>query len=134
MISRAICGLALAILGGACSGRVPTNVREPAARPVAPDVPSLVFPAIDSATLASLSARLERLARDSSFLSSLNPDGPRMYSLFRELEAAQERFAIALTTPDATGLTLYDRLMAMTARTDSLFRALEERNRQAPRP
>jgi hypothetical protein len=134
MIGRAICGLALAMLCGACSGRAPTDVREPAPHPVAIDVPSLVFPAIDSATLASLSARLERLARDSSLLSALNPDEPRMYSLFRALEAAQERFAIALTTPDATGLTLYDRLMAMTARVDSVFRALEERHRQAPRP
>jgi hypothetical protein len=134
MNTRAVRGLALGLLCAACAGRSQTDVRQPAPHPVAFEIPSLVFPAIDSTTLASLSAQLERLARDSSLLSALNPAEPRMYALFRELEAAQERFAIALTTPDSTGRTLYDQLMAMTARTDSLFRELETRNRQAPRP
>jgi hypothetical protein len=134
MMNRAIAGLALAVLFAACAGRPQVDVREPAPHPLAVDIPSLVFPAIDSTTLASLSARLEQLARDTSLLSALNPSEPRMYALFRELEAAQERFAIALTTPDASGQTLYDRLTAMTARADSLFRELEERNRKAPRP
>ena len=133
MVNRAIYALALAIFYGACAARSQPDVSARVPHPVASDFPSLVVPTLDSATLASLSAQLERLARDSSILG-LSPSDPRFYALFRDLEAAQERFAIALTTPDATGQTLYDRLRAMTARTDSLVRELEARNRQAPRP
>ncbi len=132
MVNRAICALALAVFCIACAARPQTDVRHRAPQPVAVDIPSLAIPAIDSATLASLSARLERLARDSSLFLAFSE--PRVYALFRELEAAQERFAIALTTPDSTGQTLHDRLRTLTARNDSLFRELEARNRQAPRP
>jgi hypothetical protein len=132
MTNRAICALALAVFCGACAARSQTDGREGVRQPVAVDIPSLEVPAIDSATLASLSARLERLARDSSLFSTLSE--PRVYALFRELEAAQERFAIALTTPDSTGQTLHDRLRVMTAPLDSVLRELQGRNRQAPRP
>jgi hypothetical protein len=57
-----------------------------------------------------------------------------MYALFRELEAAQRSFEIALATPDATGLTLYDRLRAMTRSVDSVFRQLDVQRRQIPHP
>jgi hypothetical protein len=133
MTSRAIRALAVTILCGACAGRSPSHIPEPARPPVALDVPALVFPAIDSATLASLSAQLERLAQD-TLLLNVSPSDARFYALFRELEAAHERFAIALTTPDATGQTLHDRLAAMSASVDSVFRALEGRKRQVPRP
>ena len=133
MVDRAICALALAIFCGACAARSQPDVSARTPTPGAIDFPSLAVPAVDSATLASLSAQLERLTRDSSILG-LSPSDPRFYALFRELEAAQERFAIALTTPDATGQTLYDRMRAMTASLDSVLRQLEERNRQAPRP
>ena len=133
MLYRATCALALGIFCGACAARSHPDVTAQPPHPAAAEFPSLEVPKVDSATLASLSAQLQRLAQDSSILG-LSPADPRFYALFRDLEAAQERFAIALTTPDATGQTLYDRLRAMTARTDSLFRKLEERNRQAPRP
>lgn len=133
MGSRAMYAFALAILSGACAGRSQPDVSTPVPHPLAAGFPSLVVPTVDSATVAALSAQLERLAQDSSILG-LSPSNPRFYALFRDLEAAQERLAIALTTPDSTGLTLYDRLRAMTARTDSLVRELEARNRQAPRP
>lgn len=133
MIGRVICALTFAMFFSAGAAQSQNDPGPGAPRPDPIEIPSLAFPAIDSATLASLSAQLERLARDSSILG-LSPSDPRFYALFRELEAAQERFAIALTTPDATGRTLHDRLRAMTARTDSLFRELEARNRQAPPP
>ena len=132
MVNRALCALALAICG-ACAARSQPEFSARVPHPAAVDVPSLVLPTVDSATLASLSSQLERLARDSSMLG-LSPSDSRFYALFRDLEAAQQHFAIALTTPDATGQTLYDRLQAMTARTDSLLRELETRSRQAPRP
>ena len=128
-----MCALALAIVCGACAGRSQVDVSAPAPHPRVVDFPSLVVPTVDSATLAALSAQVERLAQDSSILG-LGHSDPRFYALFRDLEAAQEWFASALTTPDATGQTLHDRLRAMTARTDSLLRELEVRNRQAPRP
>jgi len=133
MVNRVSYALALAIFCGACAVRSHPDVSAQAPHPGAADFPSLVVPTVDSATLASLSAQLERLGRDSSILG-LSASDPRFYALFRDLEAAQERLAIALTTPDATGQTLHDRLRAMTARADSLFRELEARNRQAPRP
>jgi hypothetical protein len=133
MIRHAIRTLTFAVVCGACAARPHSDVGTRAPRADAIDFPSLVVPTIDSATLASLNAQLERLARDSSLLG-LSPSDPRFYALFRELEAAQERFAIALTTPDATGQTLYDRLRAMTARADSVFRELDARSRQTPHP
>ena len=133
MVHRAIGALALAILCGACAARSKPEVSAQAPYAAASEFPSLVLPTVDSATLASLYAQLGRLAADTSILG-LSPSDPRFYALFRDLEAAQERLAVALTTPDATGQTLYDRLRAMTTRTDSLFRELEARNRQAPRP
>ena len=134
MYNRTICVLALVVLSAACASRSQPEGREPAPRPVGPHATALVFPTIDSATLASLSALLDRMARDTSLLSALSLSQSRMYALFRELEAAQERFAIALATPDSTGQTLYDRLTAMAAQADSVFRSLETLNRQAPRP
>jgi hypothetical protein len=134
MTGRAIRALALTILCAACAGRSPSDIPEPA-RPLGRlDVPALVFPTIDSATLASLSAQLERLAQDTLLLSSVSPSDPRFYALFRELEAAHETFEAALRTPDATGQTLYDRFAAMSASVDSVFRAIEGRKRQVPRP
>lgn len=133
MVHLASYALALAIFCGACAARSQRDVSAQARHPGAADVPSVVVPTVDSATLASLRAQLERLGQDSSILG-LSPSDPRFYALFRDLEAAQDWFAMALTTPDATGRTLHDRLRAMTARTDSLFRELETRTRQAPRP
>lgn len=134
MYRRTVCVLALVVLSAACASRSQTEILERGPRPVGPPAASLVFPTIDSATLASLSALLDRMASDTSLLSALSLSQSRMYALFRELEAAQERFAIALATPDSTGQTLYDRLAAMTAQADSVFRSLETLNRQAPRP
>jgi hypothetical protein len=135
MTRRVLCVFAVATVSAACAGRSqPAVVSEPAPESVTVDVPWLAFTAVDSATLASLGALLDRLVRDTSLLSALTPSAPRMYALFRELEAAQERIAVVLATPDATGQTLYDRLAAMTARTDSLFRAIEARGRHVPRP
>jgi hypothetical protein len=134
MTLRSVCLLALVALSIGCAGRSQTVGPEPTATPVALETSPLAFPAIDSGTLASLSALLERLAQNSSLVSMLTASEPRMYALFRELEAAQQRLTTGLATPDATGSSLYDRLSALMARTDSVFRALEERNRQAPRP
>jgi hypothetical protein len=134
MIARAVVALTFAVLCAACAGLSQPDLPEPAPRPRSLETPALVFPAIDSTTLALLGALLDRVLQDTTLLSALSPSNPRVYALFRQLEAAQESFAIALTTQDASGSTLHDRLMAMTARTDSLFRALEESNRQAPRP
>jgi hypothetical protein len=126
--------LIVVALAAACTGRSQPPLQPAVPQPQALGIPALVFPDIDAPILDSLSALLGRVAQDSSLLSALDPSGPRMYALFRELEAAQERFAIALATPDSTGQTLYDRLKTFTARNDSLFRELETRNRQAPRP
>jgi hypothetical protein len=133
-MTRSVRLLALVALSAGCAGRSQPVVPDLTATPVALEVSPLVFSAIDSATLASLSARLERLAQDSSLFSGLTTSEPRVYALFRELEAAQERLATGFETPDATGSSLYDRLAALMATTDSVFRALEARNRQTPRP
>ena len=134
MTVRAARALAILALTGACAGRSQTGTPEAAPESATLRIPAFEFPAVDSATLNALSAHLERLAQDSSLVSSLSPSHPRFYALFRDLEAAQREFQIALVTPDATGQTLYDRLAAMTARADSVFRALKERERRVPRP
>ena len=134
MSIRAARSLAIVLTAGACAGRLPSGTPQPAPDPLTLPGPILEFPAIDSATLSALSTHLERLARDTALLSSLSPSHPRFYALFRDLEAAQREFEAALVTPDATGQTLYDRLAAMTAHADSVFRALKERERQLPRP
>ena len=126
--------LALAAISAACAGRSQQRVETPVAQPHALEMTTLVFPSIDPATLDSLHALLGRIAQDSALLSALDPTEPRMYALFRELEAAQRAFAIALATPDSTGRTLYDRLMETTGRADSVFRQLEELHRRIPRP
>jgi hypothetical protein len=131
MQSRAVCVFALVALSIACAGRPQPEVGEPAPPPLALDPPAPPFPAVDSTTLAALTARLERVAQDSSLLAALSPSNPRVAALIRELEASHDRLAAALSTPDATGRSLHDRL---TAQLDSLRRVLEERNRQAPRP
>jgi hypothetical protein len=126
--------LALAAVTAACAGRSQPHPEPPVAPPRALDAPTLLFPDIDPVTLDSLHALLGRIAQDSALLSSLSPSEPRMYALFRELEAAQRAFAIALATPDTTGRTLYDRIMETTERADALFRQLEELHRKRPRP
>ena len=134
MTIRATRPLAIVLIAAACAGRSPSGTPQRAADPVTLRSPTLEFPAADSATLNALSAQLERIARDTALLSSLSPSHPRFYALFRDLEAAQREFEVALVTPDATGQTLYDRLAAMIAHADSVFRALKERERQLPRP
>ena len=128
MARRTLAVLALAALAAACAGRPHPA---PVAHPQSLEIPSLVFPGVHSATLDSLSALLGRIAQDRSLLSALDPNEPRTYALFRELEAAQRAFATALATPDSTGRTLYDRLMSQA---DSTLRLFQELNRKAPRP
>ena len=122
--------LALAALA-ACAGRSRAPSEAPAAQPQAFETHAFAFPSVDAATLDSLHSLLGRVARDSALLSMLDPRHPRTYSLFRELEAAQQAFATALATPDSTGRTLYDRIMSQA---DSTFRLLDELNRKARRP
>jgi hypothetical protein len=131
MWNRTLCVPALIVLSLACAPRPHAEPGEPA--PQAPPIDAQargLFP-IDSATLAALSARLERVMHDSSLWAALSPSNPRVAALLRDLEVAQEQFARALATPDSTGRTLHERL---TARADSVLRRFEERNRQAPRP
>jgi hypothetical protein len=130
MTTRTLCILALLSFSSACTARSPRENPTP----VPLGSPALQFPSIDAATLTALNRQLERITQDTALLSALNPSHPRFYALFRDLEAAQEGFAIALATPDSTGRTLYDRLAALAAHADSVFRSLEERNRRAPRP
>ncbi len=130
MARHTLAVLALAALTAACAGRSHPRAQTPVAHAQSLEIPSLVFPGVDSATLDSLSALLGRIAQDSSLLSALDPNEPRTYALFRELEAAQKAFAIALATPDSTGRTLYDRLMSQA---DSTLRLFQELNRKAPR-
>lgn len=122
--------LVLATLA-ACAGRSQPPLEAPVAQPQGFETYAFVFPTVDAATLDSLQTLLGRVARDSALLSMLDPRNPRTYALFRELEAAQQAFATALATPDSTGRTLYDRIMAQT---DSTFRLLDEVNRKARRP
>lgn len=131
MKSRTLCVLALVVLSLACAPRPHVEAREPAPQVPTLDARALGLLPIDSTTLAALTARLDRVMQDSSLLAALSPSNPRVAALIRELEAAQDQFAIALATPDSTGRTLHERL---TARLDSLARLFEERNRQPPRP
>lgn len=131
MAGHTLAVLALAALTAACAGRPHPPAQMPVARPQSLAIPSFVFPSVDRTTLDSLHALLGRVAQDSSLLSALDPNEPRTYALFRELEAAQRAFAIALAAPDSTGRTLYDRLMSQA---DSTLRLFEELNRKTPRP
>lgn len=131
MAHHTLAVLGLTALTAACAGRSLPGAQTPVAHPRSLEIPSLVFPGVDSATLDSLSALLGRIGQDSSLLSALDPNEPRTYALFRELEAAQRAFAVALATPDSTGRTLYDRLMSQA---DATLRLFEELNRKAPRP
>ena len=134
MRTRAVSIVTVIVLGVGCAGRSSTEIQEPSPQGSALELPSLVFPTIDSATLDSLNALLGRLQHDTSLFSAVSPSDPRVYSLMRELEAAQSRLAESFITPDATGQSLYDRLTALTQQVDSVFKSLETRRRQPSRP
>ena len=126
--------LAHTALIAACAGRSQSHVGPSAAQPLALQTPTFRLPTVEPATLDSLHAFLGRIARDRSLLSALDPSQPRMYALFRELEAAQRAFETALATPDSRGRTLYDRLLETTGPADSVFRQLEAFHRTLSRP
>jgi hypothetical protein len=134
MAIRVVCFVGLATLAVACVRSPRTEVMAPAPVPRMPAVSTLVLPTVDSATYASLGALLERLQQQSGLLTELTSRSPRMYALFRELEGVQAKLDTLLSATDTEGRTLYDRLARMTTRSDSLFRLLDQLNRQSPRP
>jgi hypothetical protein len=134
MVSRVVLVAALVTLALGCGRSPRTEVIAPTRAPGTPDITTLALPTVDSATLASLDASLKRLQEQTALLSPLTSADPRMYALFRDLEASQARLGAVLSATDAEGRTLYDRLARMTTQADSLFRLLEQVNRQAPRP
>jgi hypothetical protein len=134
MFIRVVCVACLVAI--ALGGGRPLSAQSvaPGPAPNFPDITTLVLPESDAATLASLDALLEQLKDQSPLLSTLNSPDARVYSLFRDLEDVQGWLNVILSTTDPEGRTLYDRLVRMTAQADSLFRALEQSNRPAPRP
>jgi hypothetical protein len=96
----------------------------------APDLMTLVLPAVDSATLAALSALLEDLQQQRAALTALTTPDRRFYTLFRDLETLQAQLDATLSTADAQRQLLYDRLVQMSANMDYLFRTLERVNLQ----
>lgn len=113
----------------ACAPSPRPDVIAPAPRPTVPDLTTLVLPTADSATLASLGALLDSLRRISTF-PTLTIREPRVYALFRELEAAQERFNAELFVRDSTGTSLYDRIVAQGQALDRLLDQLKSQPRQ----
>jgi hypothetical protein len=130
MVIRAVCLAGLFTLTLGCTRSPRTEVVAPAQAPVMPDITTLVLPTADSATLASLGASLDSLLQRAAF-SPLALREPRVYALFRELEAAQESFNRSLSERDATGQNLYDRLRAQS---DALAQLLDQLNRPPSRP
>jgi hypothetical protein len=130
MVIRTVCFVGLLTLTVGCARSPRTEVVAPAPAPAIPDITTLVLPTADSATLASLGALLDSLHRNAAF-PTLSLREPRMYALFRELEAAQEGLNRALSAQDATGRSLYDRLAAQA---DTLARLLDSLHRPPVRP
>jgi hypothetical protein len=134
MFTRVVCLAGLVAFALGCGRQPTTQVVAPVPAPAFPDITTLALSNIDQATLASLDSLLEQLKHQSPLLSMLNSSDPRVYSLFRDLEAAQSRMNAMLSLTDAEGRTLYDRLVRMSMQADSLFRALEQTNPRPPRP
>src|SRR5919106_4948928 len=124
MVSRLICVAALVTIALGCGRSSRTDVVAPGPAPVHPDLTALVLPTIDSATLASLEALLGRLQNQSGLLSQLESPDPRIYSLFRDLEAAHATLEARLSSPDTDWRPLRDALARMTTQVDSVFRSL----------
>lgn len=134
MVSRVIYVAALVGLALGCGHPPRPEVVTPVPAPGTLDIATLALPTADSATLASLDALLKRLQEQSALLSPLTSPDPRMYALFRDLEATQASLNAVLAATDAEGRTLYDRLVRMATQLDSLSRSLDGVNRPAPRP
>lgn len=62
MARRTLAVLALAVLTAACAGRPRSGAQTPVAYPQSLEIPSLLSPGVDSATLDSLSTLLARIA------------------------------------------------------------------------
>jgi hypothetical protein len=130
MVIRTVCVAGLLTLTLGCIRSPRIEPAAPAPGPGVPHITTLVLSAADSATLASLGALLDSLHRNAAF-PTLTLGEPRIYALFRELEAAQARLDTALSARDATGQSLYDRIVAQA---DLLAQLLDRLNRSPPRP
>jgi hypothetical protein len=130
MLVRVVCFAGFLSLAVGCAPSPRSEVVAPAPAPRLLDLTTLSLPTVDSATLASLGALLDSLQR-SSARTPLAMREPRVYALFRELEAAQERFNAELSVRDSTGTSLYDRIVAQG---HALDRLLDQLNSQPRRP
>lgn len=128
MLVRAICFAALITLAVGCASSQRSETVAPTPR--LPDLTTLVLPTVDSATLASLGVLLDSLQRGSAF-PTLDMGEPRVYALFRELEAVQAKLNADLSVRDSTGTSLYDRIVAQG---EALNRLLDQLKSQPRRP
>ena len=133
MVRRAVCAATLVAVTLGCGPSPHAEVVAPVAAPPSHDLTTLVFPTLDSATLASLEVLLRRLQEHSSLLSPESSD-PRIYSLFRDLEAAQARLNARLSPNNPADPALDAMLERMSGQVDSVFRTLERMNRRRPHP
>jgi hypothetical protein len=136
MVRCVVCVTAFVAIALGCGRHPDTQIIEPARAPApaGPDITTLALPEIDPTTLASLNALLEELKTQSARHPLVTLQDDRVYTLFRDLETAQRRMNDLLSTSDAEGRTLYDRLVMLTQQADSLLRVLEPANRPPLRP